>query len=61
MKTFKDFMKEQNLVDTGNTTNNLVRMRKMLDCLEPKHISDNYSLIMDLRDKIDDMLSGSKD
>ena len=61
MKTFQDFMKEQNLVDTGNTTHNLVRMRKMLDMLEPKHFADNYTLIMDLKDKLEDMLSGSKD
>ena len=54
-------MKEQNLVDTGNTTHNLVRMRKMLDMLEPKHFADNYTLIMDLKDKLEDMLSGSKD
>ena len=58
MKTFQDFMKEQNLVDTGNSTNNLIRMRKMLDILEPKDISDNMTLIMDIKDKIDDMLSG---
>ena len=58
MKTFEDFMKEQSLVDTGNTTNNLLRMGRMLDILEPKDIADNMTLIMDLKDKIENMLSG---
>ena len=60
MKTFQDFMKEQTLVDTGNVTNNLSRMKRMLDTLEPKHIADNMTMIRDIKDKIDDMLSGCK-
>lgn len=61
MKTFRDFLKEQNtLVDTGNTTSNLSRMLRMLDVLEPKDIADNMTLIMKIREKMEDMLTGSK-
>lgn len=53
-------MREQSLVDSGNVMNNLVRMNKMLDTLEPKDITDNLSLIFSLRNKVEDLLSGFK-
>jgi len=53
-------MKEQTLIDTGNTTNNLHRMLRMLDVLEPKHIADNMSILRAIDDKLQDIFSGSK-
>ena len=62
MRKFKDFMRENMALFQGpsDPRTSITQMYNLLTGLEPKDITDSQDLLINLRDLLDDILSGKK-
>ncbi|MCK9458318.1 MAG: hypothetical protein M0R80_01590 [Proteobacteria bacterium] len=62
MRTFKDFMRENMSVFVGpsDPRTSIAQMYNLLTGLEPKEVADSQDLLIQLRDLVDDILSGKR-